>query len=151
MMAAAVTSLSAADSCRYITAETLRQRLNDGPPLLLVDLSPEVLFARKHIPGSIPTGAYPLQTPAQLARLDAVLPRLEAATEDIVLICPRGGQTALRAVQYIQSKGVDPARLLILKNGILGWPYAAVQSATSGTLQQHLRYLNARPQLPNHI
>lgn len=132
VMVAVMEDTSLSDNYRYITAEALNLRLNDDPSsLLLIDLSPEALYSLRHIPGSLPTGAYPLQTADQLSRLNAVLPRIKAAAKDIVLICPRGGRTALRAVQHLKSKGVDPARLLILEKGILGWPYATQKSTTS--------------------
>jgi rhodanese-related sulfurtransferase len=122
--AAPSSSASSTSPYSYISAEALHQKLEQGVPLLLVDLCPDALFALRHIPGSIGTGAYPVVSDAEKRRLEAVLPRIQASQVDVVMICPRGGMTALRAINHLKTKGVDSNRLRILEKGLLAWPYA---------------------------
>lgn len=107
----------------YITAADLKARLDNDSDMILIDVSPLQLFARKHIKGAIGSNAYPVKTEKEKARLAAILPKLEDSTSDIVIICPRGGGSAIRAVDFYRSKGVNPNRMFILEKGLLQWPY----------------------------
>ena len=75
------------------------------------------------VKGAIETNAYPVETDEQRQSLAKVLPKIQASTEDVVIICPRGGGGAKRAYEYYKTQGVDDKRLLILENGMDKWPY----------------------------
>jgi rhodanese-related sulfurtransferase len=108
----------------YISAADLKVRLDNDSDMILIDVCPLQLFARKHIKGALGTNAYPVKTEKERARLAATLPKLvEESTSDIVIICPRGRESAIRTVDFYRSKGVNPNRMFILEKGMLQWPY----------------------------
>jgi rhodanese-related sulfurtransferase len=107
----------------YITAEALEKRIKQGPPIILIDICPVDRFAKGHIPGSIETNAYPSKTDEEKARLDKVMSKITASSDDVVIVCPSGAGGAKNTVDYYKSKGVAEKRLLILEKGMGGWPY----------------------------
>lgn len=123
LLVMAVVCPSSSDSYQYLSADDLLKKFNAQKALILIDICPAPLFAIRHIPGSIETGAYPVKTAADKARLEKVLPQIEAVPHEVVIICPRGGQSAHRAFDHLKSKGVHPERIYILTRGILGWPH----------------------------
>lgn len=112
-----------AGAFNYITAADLKRRIEQGPPMILVDIQPADQYAKGHLPGSIETNAFPAKTDEEKARLDQALPRINASTDDVVILCPRGKLGAENTFNYYKSKGVAEKRLLILENGMAGWPY----------------------------
>jgi rhodanese-related sulfurtransferase len=123
VMIAATAFPSSSGPYSYISAQDLNRKLGLREGVILIDLSPAPLFSQRHIPGSIETGAYPVETPVQIGRLEKVLQRIVASSDEIVLICPKGGGSARRAFEHLKSKGVNPERIRILEGGILAWPY----------------------------
>ncbi len=107
----------------YITAEELSKRIQNGPSVILVDICPAAQFAKGHIPGAIETNAFPVKKDEEKARLDKAMPKINGSSDDVVILCPKGGMGAKNTYDYFKSKGVPEKRLLILKNGMAGWPY----------------------------
>ncbi|MFO7687184.1 MAG: rhodanese-like domain-containing protein [Desulfobacterales bacterium] len=107
----------------YISAEKLHQMILSEEPFLLLDLSPAAQFSQRHIPGAKNIDVYPLETTVQQQRLKVALPGIRQKWQLVVLVCPKGGMTALRAAQLMRSNGFGPTEIMILKNGMLGWPY----------------------------
>ena len=92
-----------------ITSTELKQRLDKGDDIQIIDVREpnEVAFAR--IPDSV---HIPL---AQvLARMDEIDP-----TRETVVHCKMGGRSA-RAIEALQRSGFQ-GKLMNLKGGILGW------------------------------
>ncbi len=112
-----------ADGYNTITAQDLNQRIKQGPPVILVDICPVEQFAKGHIPGSLETNAYPVKTDEEKARLDKVMLKITASSDDVVILCPKGGSGAKNTFDYFKSKGISEKRLLILENGVSEWPY----------------------------
>lgn len=107
----------------YIAADEVQKRLGSGPAMILVDICPADQFSKGHIPGSIETNAYPVKTEAELASLAKVLPQIQASTDDVVIVCPRGGGGAKSTYDFYKSQGVAEERLFILEKGLEKWPY----------------------------
>lgn len=107
----------------YLAAEEVQKRLTDGPSMILVDICPADQFSKGHIPGSIETNAFPVETEEQRARLGEVVPHIQASTDDVVIVCPRGGGGAKRTYDFYKSQGVAEERLFILEKGLEKWPY----------------------------
>jgi rhodanese-related sulfurtransferase len=107
----------------YISPDNLQKRIKGESSMILLDVCPAAQFAKGHIPGSIGTNAYPVDTEAEKGRLAQVLPKIQSLPDDIVIICPRGGGGAKRTADFYKSKGVDGKRLLILEKGMSGWPF----------------------------
>lgn len=108
---------------RYITAKDLKDRLDADSSMIIIDVCPAQQFAKRHIKGSIETNAYPVKTDAEKAKLKQLLPKIKSSTEDIIIVCPMGGNGAKNTVDYYKSVGVDEKRMLILERGIYNWPY----------------------------
>ncbi|MBU1566383.1 MAG: rhodanese-like domain-containing protein [Proteobacteria bacterium] len=109
---------------QYISAPQLQDRLKSKSPIILVDICVVEQFAKGHIPGSIETNAYPVETDEQRQSLAKVLPKILASADDVVIVCPRGGGGAKKTFDFYKSQGVDEKRLLILEKGMDNWPYA---------------------------
>lgn len=110
-------------SYNYLTAEALKARIESKQALTLLDIQVEQEFGEHHIPGAVPTYAYPVKSDEERARLDGLLPQLQANGDPIVIVCPRGEGGAKRSYDYLLGKGIAPERLLILEKGQEGWPY----------------------------
>ena len=107
--AAAVASASAGgSSATEISAVELKQRLDRGDALVIVDVREPNEFQINRIPGSqlIPLG----EIPRRYAELDT--------DDEIVVHCKMGGRSA-KAADYLRSVGFK--RVLNLKGGILDW------------------------------
>jgi rhodanese-related sulfurtransferase len=91
--------------------------------MVLVDICVVEQFAKGHIPGSIETNAYPVETDEQRQNLAKVLPKIQESAGDVVIVCPRGGGGAKKTFDFYKSQGVDEKRLLILEKGMDKWPY----------------------------
>ncbi|HBW38326.1 MAG TPA: rhodanese-like domain-containing protein [Desulfosporosinus sp.] len=109
---------------KYYTADQLKQAIEKKTPLQIVDIQVEAEYNAHHIQGVIPTYAYPVKTDEEKAKLAKVLPELKASQDPIVVVCPKGGGGAKSAIQYLADQGIAESRLLILKKGQAGWPYA---------------------------
>lgn len=116
-------STSIADEYKYISPEALQGRIKAGDSsMIILDICPVEQFTKGHIPGAIGINAYPAQSPEEIARLEAALPKL-VGEKDIIVICPGGDGGAKRTIDIYKSKGIDPKRLLILEYGMNEWPY----------------------------
>ena len=107
----------------YITPANLKKMLDEKQAVILVDIQPADQFEQHHFPGAIETNAFPAKTDEEKARLDKVLPTINASTAPVTVLCPRGKSGAKNSYDYLQSKGVPESRLQILEGGIGGWPY----------------------------
>ncbi len=122
-LAAGASWAASAGGYNYISPADLQKRLQSKSPMILLDICPVEQFAKGHIPGSIETNAYPVDTDEQRARLAKVLPQIQASKDDIIILCPRGGGGAKKTVDFYKSKGVEEKRLIILEKGMDAWPY----------------------------
>lgn len=92
-----------------ITAQTLKNRIEEGETLLILDVREPSEVAISNIGGiNIPLG----QLPARIAELE------EHRNGPIVVVC-RSGTRSGRAVQYLQA--IDFQNLLNLKGGMMSW------------------------------
>ena len=97
-----------ASSQTEITAVELKQRLDRGDQLTIVDVREPNEYQINRIPGSqlIPLG----EIPRRYAELDP--------EDEIIVQCKMGGRSA-KAADYLRSVGFK--RVLNLKGGILDW------------------------------
>jgi len=121
-------SLTFASSANYnyISAAELESRLTSSSPINIVDIQVEAEFSQHHIKGATPTYAYPVKSDADRAKLDGAITQLNANSDPIVIVCPRGGGGAKRTYDYLLGQGVPVKRLLILEKGQSGWSSAAL-------------------------
>jgi rhodanese-related sulfurtransferase len=111
-------------SYNYLTAEALKGKIESKEALTLLDIQIEQEFGQHHIPGAVPTYAYPVKSEEERGRLDALLSQLQANGDPIVIVCPRGEGGAKRSYDHLLGKGIAPERLVILEKGQEGWPYS---------------------------
>jgi adenylyltransferase/sulfurtransferase len=106
--AAAMVANASTSSTTEITAVELKQRLDRGDKLHIVDVREPNEFQINRIPGAqlIPLG----EIPRRYAELDP--------EDEIVVHCKMGGRSA-KAADYLRSVGFK--RVLNLKGGILEW------------------------------
>ena len=124
LFCATTASASLFDGYNFISAEDLQKRIDAKSPMILVDICTVEQFAKAHIPGSIETNAYPVETDEQRAALGHLLPQIQKSSDDVIILCPRGGGGAKRTYDFYKANGVAESRLLILKNGVEKWPFA---------------------------
>lgn len=91
--------------------------------MILIDICSAEQFAKGHIKGSIETNAYPVKTEEEKARLAKHLPTMKASTEDVIIVCPRGGGGAKNTFDFYKANGIDENRMLILEKGMDKWPF----------------------------
>jgi rhodanese-related sulfurtransferase len=115
----------------YTGSKEFKASLENGRPMVIVDIQVPAEFARHHFKGALETDAFPAKSDSERAKLDKVLPIIAASSDDVVIVCPRGGGGAKNAYDYLKGKGVDEKRLRILEGGMQGWPYLAL-TLTSG-------------------
>lgn len=97
-----------------VDADTLRQWLKEGRPIVVVDVRDDQDRAQGAIPGSLHFNAYAAlkaNNPAALAKLDV---RADAC---VVTVC-NGGHSAAAAAKLLRDRGIDARPL---KNGMKGW------------------------------
>ncbi len=116
-------TVSGAMAANYIEPQELKQAFEKKAPMIIVDIQPAKDFAQQHLPGSIETNAFPAKTADEKHRLDKVLVTINASTDPVIIICPRGKSGAINSYEYLLSQGVAESRLQILDDGIAGWPY----------------------------
>lgn len=108
---------------KYITAAELKTDIENKKDIVILDIQPKDAFDEHHIKGAIPTYAYPAKTADETAKLDNVINEQKDNKTPIIIVCPGGGQGAKNTWDYLEEKGIDVSRLLILENGQKGWPY----------------------------
>lgn len=110
-------------SYQYYTADETKAKIENKEDMYILDIQVEDEFNAHHIEGAVATYAYPVKSDEDKAKLDAVLPELEAGTEPILVVCPGGAGGATRTIDYLTEKGVAADRLFILENGQSKWPH----------------------------
>lgn len=108
---------------RFVKQDTFKGWLESGRPMIIVDIQPSEGFAKGHFKGAVETNAFPVKSAEEKKRLDAILRKIGATRDDVVIVCPRGGGGAKNTYDYLKSKGVDENRLYILEKGSEGWPW----------------------------
>lgn len=112
-----------AGSYNYVEQAQFKQWLEKGKDMTIVDIQVPAEFQQHHFKAALQTNAFPVKSAADKQKLDAVVPKLAAAKNDVVVVCPRGGGGAKNTYDYLKSKGIDEKRIFILKEGMQGWPY----------------------------
>ena len=123
------TTLSAAAGYNYVEQNQFRQWLVNKKDMTIVDIQAPAEFTQHHFKGALETGAFPVKSVSDKQKLDAILPRLSATQNDVVVICPRGGGGAKNTYEYLKYKGIDERRIFILREGMQGWPYKELTAA----------------------
>lgn len=108
---------------QYISADVVKQNIQQQTPMTLIDIQVEDEFAQHHIVGATPTYAYPAKSTADRAKLDPIVEQLRKSDEMAVIICPRGGGGAKNTHEYLLESGIASDRLYILTKGQAAWPY----------------------------
>lgn len=111
-------------AANYIDADELKPLLLEKREIIIVDIQPAAAFEQHHLPSSIETDAFPVATDAEKARLDKVLPIINASHAPVVVVCPSGKSGAKNAYLFLASKGIPEGRMQILAGGIKEWPYS---------------------------
>lgn len=107
---------------KYYTAEQVKEAIENGDDITLVDIQVEKEWNAHHIKGAISTKAYPVKTDEERAKVDTIIPQLEGENP-IIVVCPGGKGGAQRTVNHLNESGISAERLFILENGQGGWPY----------------------------
>lgn len=110
-----------------IAPEELKGSIDAGEETLVVDICVEEMYREGHVPGSIPTYAYPVKSDEDREKLAEILPQIQESSGPVVIVCPRGAGGARRAYEYYRDVGVPEERLRILEGGLGGWPYPKVK------------------------
>ena len=112
-------TVSAADY-NFVSQDKFKEWLSTGKKTIIVDIQVADEFSKRHFPGSLETNAYPVKTDEERNRLDAVLEKINASKDEVVIVCPRGGGGAKNTYDYLKAKGVAEKRLFILEKGMEG-------------------------------
>ena len=116
---------------QYVGTETFKGWQEQGKSTVIVDIQVPSEFTKLHFKGALETNAYPVKSDEERQRLDATLTQINASTDDVVIVCPRGGGGAKNTYDYLKGKGVEEKRLFILEKGMEGWPHPEM-SVTGG-------------------
>ncbi|PLY03128.1 MAG: hypothetical protein C0623_02735 [Desulfuromonas sp.] len=114
-------TLATGSSYNYISPADLESRIKTNQPTNLIDIQVEDEFSQHHIKGAIPTYAYPVKNDADRSKLDTVIEQVNANSDPVVIVCPRGGGGAKRTYDYLLEQSIPAERLLILEKGQSGW------------------------------
>ena len=117
-----------AQSFNYIKPADLKQRLESGEQPFLLDIQVENEYSQHHLPGTVPTYAYPAQSSEERGKIKPAVAKILATNKDVVIICPGGGRGAENAYNFLKEQGVPEKRMLILERGQGGWPYPEMLS-----------------------
>ncbi|BHH85611.1 rhodanese-like domain-containing protein [Desulforhopalus sp. 52FAK] len=117
-----VVSASAGDY-NYIDAKNMKEKIETGSDVIIVDIQVEKEFKEHRLPGSIATYAYPVKTDAERAQIDKAVQMFKESGQDVVIVCPRGKGGAKRCYDYMMKNDVPAEKIYILEKGIAGWPY----------------------------
>lgn len=108
--------------CRQHVAEIfpwdLKERLDAGSALLLLDVREPYEFACAHIGGSLSVARGVLEMACEDGYEDAVPELIAAREREIVVVC-RSGQRSLLAARTLQRLGYD--NVVSLRTGLRGW------------------------------
>ncbi|MCX7769722.1 MAG: rhodanese-like domain-containing protein [Proteobacteria bacterium] len=112
-----------AQNYNYLKAEVLKKWVDSGKKIHIIDVQKDEDFNKKHLKGSIATGAYPVKSDQDKAKLDRIVEKVKSDNLEIVIVCPRGGGAAKNTYEYMRSRGIEEKRLYILEGGIQEFPY----------------------------
>ncbi|MGC9109913.1 MAG: rhodanese-like domain-containing protein [Caldimicrobium sp.] len=115
--------IKASFAYNLLEPDVLKQWLEAGKKVIIVDIQPHDEFVKHHFKGSIETNAFPANNDELKKRIDKALPIINKSTDPVVIVCPRGRSGAQNTYDYLKSKGVPESRLYILKGGMANWPY----------------------------
>ena len=121
LLGCAATAL--AGGYNYVEPDQFKQWLEKGKEMTIVDIQVPAEYQKHHFKGSLETNAYPVKSADEKQKLATILPILSATQNDIVVVCPRGGGGAKNTYDYLRENGIDEKRLIILEDGMQGWPY----------------------------
>ena len=107
----------------FIGQDEMKAKIENGQPILIVDIQEKPGYEKHHFPGSVATYAYPVKSDEEKSRLDIAVAAYEATGNQVVIVCPRGKGGAKRCYDYLKSKSVPEDKLMILEKGSEGWPY----------------------------
>ena len=114
-------SIAIAKNYNQISPQELNSRINAGDiangKLMVFSTQNPKEFSTGYLPQAIQTFARPLESEEDYRKLDIILARAQKTTEDIVVICPRGGSGATRPYDYLEKNGIDSKRLFVLTKG----------------------------------
>lgn len=107
----------------YVSAEKVKDWIDSGAAVTIVDIQVKEEYRAHHLPGSIKTYSYPVKSDEDKAKLSGALSQVQKNNDPVVVVCPRGAGGAKRCYNYMKEQGVAESRLLILEKGMSGWPY----------------------------
>ncbi len=116
-------TISMASGYNFISAEKMKENLEAGDNVIIVDIQVEKEFNEHHIPGSLATYAYPVKSDSDRLKVDKAVKKYEETGKNVVIVCPRGKGGAKRCYDYMKAHNVPEEKLAILENGMSGWPY----------------------------
>lgn len=119
----AIPAASLAGGYSYMSADAVKEKIDAGERLVLIDIQVEEEYAAHHLPGALATYAYPVKSEGDREKLAAVLSMIRAGSDPVVIVCPRGGGGARRTYDFLREEGIAEARLNILEKGQQGWPH----------------------------
>lgn len=121
MLSLVMTATAPAKDYNQISPQELKTRLDAGDvengKLMIFSTQNPKEFSSGYLPVAIQTFARPLESEEDYRRLDIIFDRAKETTEDIVVICPRGGSGATRSYDYLEKNGIDSKRLFVLTKG----------------------------------
>ncbi len=129
-----LTAQAAAAGVDYnsISSDEFIKILQEKKPVHVVDIQKKNNYLQKHFADSVGTNAYPVKTDQEKSRINAVLAPLQANTDPVVIVGPRGTRAAQKAYAYLMEQGIAPQRLAILDKGMRDWPAPEMLLNTSG-------------------
>lgn len=116
----------------YINSNDFIKVLEKNKPVHVVDIQKKNNYLQKHFANSVATNAYPVKTAQEKNRIKDILSTLQANSDPVVIVGPRGTRASQKAYAYLLEQGVAPQRLAILEKGTRGWPAPQMLLNTSG-------------------
>lgn len=114
---------STAPVYNYISADDVKDNLENNVAMVIIDITPEKDFKKGHLPGAIGTFAYPADKEEKTDLLAPYVDQLKATDDPIVIVCPGGQTGAKNTIDYYVSQGVSADNLFILEGGSNNWIY----------------------------
>lgn len=110
----------------YIDAPDVAKLMRESAPLALVDIQVNEDFEEEHLKGVLATYAFPVKTDEEIGRIVAIMDQIKP-DDKVVVVCPKGGGGAKRAVDVLVKNGISNSRVFILTDGQYGWPRDTIQ------------------------
>jgi rhodanese-related sulfurtransferase len=109
---------------QFKTADEVKELIETNADVLYLDIQPEEDYNKGHLPNTIASYAYPVDSEELENKVRDSVAELKNSEAPIVVICPGGGSGAKRTISVLIEEGIDASRLFILEDGAKGWPYA---------------------------